>query len=263
MTVTATTMGTNILASQLGDRTATGLPWNSGQADAGQADFRSEASPVAPAVAVTLSERAKVILAKANADQKVADRLDQIVSATRGRGQGQATSLNKAGADIMAKYGDLPGAGQWAANASADTIGLLKAGLNGFDLPRIEGFARTMQAGGEVRLGQETMSEDEQFVQSIQLRLANQIVSLEKSGQDEQAQALRGAIRSGTVQVRKADDVPDLNLNYSVSHFADAGGGGTTSSWNWNPTGDAKAALDGGRAITVGGVDRGAFFISW
>jgi len=263
MTVTAATTGTNTLFGLLGDRTATGILRSSGEADVGQADSRSEASPLAAASTVTLSDRAKAILAKANAEQKVADRLDQIISGAKERGQGNAALLNKAGADIMARYGDLPGARQWAANASADTLGLLKTGLNGFDLQRIEGFAKTMQAGSEVRLGQETMSEDEQFVQSIQLRLADQIVSLEKSGQGEQAQALRSAIRSGTVQVQKADEVPDLNLNYSVSHFADAGGGGTSSSWNWSPTGDAKAALDAGRAIAIGGVDRGAFFISW
>lgn len=263
MTITAATIGTNSLFGQIGDRTTTGLSASSGGAGAGQIDTRSEASPLGSASTVTLSERAKAILAKANADQQVADRLDQIVSAAKGSRQDQATALNKAGADIMARYGDLPGARQWAANASADNLGLLETGLNGFDLQRMEGFARTMQAGSEVRLGQETMSEDEQFVQSIQLRLADQIVSLEKSGQNDQAQALRSAIGSGTVQVQKTDDVPDLNLRYSVSHFGDAGGGGTSTSWNWNPTGDAKAALDAGRAIAVGGVDRGAFFISW
>jgi hypothetical protein len=234
------------------------------------------------ATIVDLSDRAKAILERAKRDQEIADRLDRMFAASGERGKSRESAATKpstfedivgsvsgdvkeddAGADILEKYGELPQAGQWAANARADNVGLLQAGSNGFDVRRMESFVRTMNAGSEVFLGQENMSEDEQFVQSIQLRLAGEIVSLEDAGMADKAQALRAAIANGAVRVQKSSDVPELNLNYTVTHFADAGGGGSSSSWVWNPTGEAKAALDDRHAIAIGGGDRGAFFLSW
>jgi hypothetical protein len=234
------------------------------------------------ATIISLSDRAKAIMERAKRDQQIADRLDRMFAASGERGTSRDSAVTKpttfedivgsptggakeddAGTDILAKHGDLPQAGQWAANARADNVGLLQAGTNGFNVRRMEGFVRTMNAGREVFLGQENMSEDEQFVQSIQLRLAGEIVSLEDAGMADKAQALRTAIANGAVTVQKSADVPELNLNYSVTHFADAGGGGSSSSWIWNPTGDAKAALDDRHAIAIGGGDRGAFYLSW
>jgi hypothetical protein len=236
----------------------------------------------APATIIALSDRAKAIMARAKEEQTVADRLDRMLART-GDGEDADTSSDTSltlddvvgtsaaagssagdlGSDILETYGDLPQAAQWAANARADNVGLLEAGTNGFDVRLMEGLVRTMKAGGEVRLGGETMSEDQQFVQSVQLRLADEIVSLDDAGLTDMAQALRAAIGSGAIKVQRSTDVPELNLNYTVTHFADAGGGGTSGSWVWNPTGDAKAALDNRRATAIGGVDRGAFFLSW
>lgn len=235
-----------------------------------------------PATIVDLSDRAKAILDRAKVEETVADRLKQmltgpaddtgsgkdnkitfedLIGARSGRGTDPAGEARAN--EIMAKYGDLPQAEQWAANARADNLGMLEDGLNGFDLNRMEDLARTMRSGQEVRLGQETMTEDEQFVQSIQLRLGSEIVDLDAAGMTDKAQALRDAIRTGSINVQKTDDVPELNLRYTVTHFADAGGGGTRGDWDWRPKGEAKAALDERRAIAIGGVDRGAFFISW
>jgi hypothetical protein len=255
--------GADLLAL-LRDRRSTDAILNAGSAyNPGQGSVAQSASSENPATIVTLSDRAKAIMTKAQQDQKVADRLGEIVSAGKGKATAKPTQINKAGADILAKYGDLPSAKQWASNASADNVGLLEAGTNGFDLQRIEGYVRTMQAGGEVFLGPDTLTEDERFVQSIQLRLAGEVVDLEKAGLSDKAQALRNAINSGTVRVQRADEVPDLNLNYTITHYADGGGGGTSSTWEWNPVGDAKTALDSRQAIAIGGVDRGAFFLSW
>ncbi|MDQ2083947.1 hypothetical protein RA307_27490 [Xanthobacteraceae bacterium Astr-EGSB] len=234
------------------------------------------------ATIVHLSDRAKAIVERAKRDQQIADRLDRMFAASGKRGgsreSGETKSLTledmvgtssrdpkeeDAGTGVLAKYGDLPQAGRWAANARADNVGLLQAGTNGFDIRRMESLVRTMNAGREVFLGQENMSEDEQFVQSIQLRLAGEIVSLDDAGMGDKAQALRAAIGNGAVRVQKSSDVPELNLNYSTTHFADAGGGGSRSSWIWNPTGEAKAALDDRHAIAIGGGDRGAFYLSW
>lgn len=253
----------NLTASARDGRSINAMSSTGSASNTAQSSVAVSPSSQNPATIVTLSDRAKAIMARAEQDQKIADKLGEVVAAANGKAKGQSSQFSKAGADILSKYGDLPGAKQWAANASADNLSILTAGMNGFDLNRMENDVRTLQAGGLVRLGQEGMNEDEQFVQSIQMQLATKVVDLEKAGQSDQAQALRNAINGGTVKVQKSDDVPDLNLKYSTTHFADGSSGGTSSSWDWNPTGAAKTALDSGHAMAVGGSDRGAFFMSW
>lgn len=166
------------------------------------------------------------------------------------------------GAEILRKYGNLPLAETWAAQARADTIGLLQSGFG--DIDKWVGFARDMKAGQEVYLSPGRVpSDDESFQQAVNLQIAGQVISLEDSGRTADAQALRSAFNDGTINIRKSTAVADLNLNYQTVHFADAGGGGTTGSWDMKPTGAVKAALDSGNAIVFGGGDRGAFYLTW
>ncbi|MBN8938061.1 MAG: hypothetical protein J0H01_01160 [Rhizobiales bacterium] len=166
------------------------------------------------------------------------------------------------GAEIMRKYGNLPLAETWAAQARADNIGLLQSGFG--DIDKWVGFAREMKAGQEVYLTPGRVpSDDESFQQAVNLQIAGQVISLEDSGRTADAQALRAAFNGGTINLRKSTEVADLNLNYQTVHFADAGGGGTTGSWDMRPTGAVKAALDSGNALVFGGGDRGAFYLTW
>lgn len=166
------------------------------------------------------------------------------------------------GAAILRKYGNLPLAETWAAQARADNIGLLQSGFG--DIDKWVGFARQMQAGQEVFLSPGRVpSDDESFQQAVNLQIAGQVISLEDSGRTADAQALRSAFDGGTINIRKSTEVADLNLRYETVHFADAGGGGTTGSWDMRPTGAVKAALDGGNAIVFGAGDRGAFYLTW
>jgi hypothetical protein len=213
-----------------------------------------------PATIVDLSDRAKAVIDRAKQEQKVADQLrGQLDRATRSG----ATTEYDPGAEILQKYGDLPGAERWAAEARADNVGLLEAGAKTFDIGRMESIARSMKAGFEVQVFDSNMSEDEMFVVDTQLNLAMAITDLEDAGLTDRAQALRTAVASGSISFQKSSDVPELNLDYSVTHFADVGGGGTRTNWTWNPTGEARAALDNGRAYAFGAADRGAFLVSW
>ncbi|KAA2244272.1 hypothetical protein [Salinarimonas soli] len=158
--------------------------------------------------------------------------------------------------------GDLPSSARWAAHANADNLGLLKASLG--NSGKWIAFARELRSGQTVQLTPGRIpSDDESFQNSVRLDIARRIVDFEASGQTEKAKALRSAMDNGTIRFQKSSEVPDLNLRYEITHFADAGGGGTKSSWNWNPVGAVKAALDSGDAFAFGAVDRGAFYVSW
>jgi hypothetical protein len=220
------------------------------------------ASSSSPATIVDLSDRAKAVMERARTDQTAADRLDRALSALKA-GDTEKRPLSKEGEAILAKYGDLPGAEKWAAAASADNLGLLEEGLGTLDLRKIEEQQRRLLAGEQLNVGSADMSEDELFVDSAVRGLVNRMIDLENAGRTEEAAALRTAITDGTIKIQKASDVPELNLNYSVEHFADGSQGGTRSSWQWNPTGEAKEAWDAGRAFAFGGGDRGAFWLTW
>lgn len=174
-----------------------------------------------------------------------------------------ASGADDIGADILRQYKGLPSAETWAAQARADNIGLIRSGLENPD--KWVDTARRLDAGNVVRIRDDgsVPSDDEAFQQAVNLDLGRKIMDLEDGGRMDQAADLRAAIQNGTLRIQKSSEVPDLNLRYTTTHFADARGGGTRSDWHWNPTGAAKAALDDGRAMTVGGVDRGAFYLSW
>jgi hypothetical protein len=187
--------------------------------------------------------------------------------ATARLGFGPATkvSLSDQAKTFVAKAtasDELPQSAKWAAQAKADNIGLMKAGLG--DADKWIGIARQLNAGQQVQITPGRVpSDDESYQIAVNLALANQFISLENSGNSDAAQALKSAFNDGTLNIQKAETVPDLNMDYKVWHFADAGGGGSSSSMSLNPTGAIKAAIDNGRAMTGGGGDRGAFYYSW
>lgn len=174
-----------------------------------------------------------------------------------------AKRADDAGADPLERNEGLPSTETRPARARTDTIGLIRSGLE--DPDKWIGIARRLGAGEIVPITEDgrTPTDDESFQDAVNLDLGRKIAELEDDGRMDQARSLRAAIADGTLEIRTSSDVPDLNLRYTVAHSADAGGGGTRSDWHWNPVGDGKSALDGGRAMVFGGGDRGAFYVGW
>jgi hypothetical protein len=93
--------------------------------------------------------------------------------------------------------------------------------------------------------------------------IARKISDLQDKGMTDQAQALSDALQNGTLKFQKASDVPDLNMQSWMIHFADAGGGGEMGSTSVKPIGAPKAAIDSGKALALNMGDRGDFYVTW
>lgn len=79
------------------------------------------------------------------------------------------------------------------------------------------------------------------------------------------AQGLREAIANGTVRIRKAEDVPGVNLKTTITYFAGAGGtvGMSTENRTFNPTPEIQAEIDSGHAMTFWNINQGDLYITW
>jgi hypothetical protein len=107
------------------------------------------------------------------------------------------------------------------------------------------------------------VSDDVLFVFTVHSQIALKISDLREKGMTDQAQALGDALRNGTLKFQKASEVPDLNMQSWMIHFADAGGGGEMGSSSVKPTGAPKAAIASGKALALSMGDRGDFYITW
>jgi hypothetical protein len=238
---------------------------------------------------VDLSEHAKAILAQAATDRDVANRLQAQVQAGRGHDRGTnspqtasgsqksifdqiydlgrelASSAdtpngqvsNSAGADVLG------GKPIWQQKGSADNIAILQAGAQLYNRPQaMEDIAKN---GGQFAESTEghVVSDDTLFVFEAHSQIAQNISSLRDKGLTDQAQALSAALQNGTLKFQNASDVPDLNMNSTIIHYADAGGGGEMGSTSLKPAGAIKAALDGGQALALSMGDRGNFYVTW
>lgn len=80
----------------------------------------------------------------------------------------------------------------------------------------------------------------------------------------EAAQALREAIADGTVRIRKAEDVPGVNLKTTVTYTKGIGGGGmSTQDRTFNPSPEIQAEIDSGHATTMWNKNQGDLYITW
>lgn len=142
------------------------------------------------------------------------------------------------------------------------------SGFEGLDLKNLEDIERRLNRGEQLRLDRPT-TEAERVVDGVASSLASNVVRLENDGQVDKAQNLRDAMANGTVEIRRVADVPDLNLTRTVRFFADAGGGGSSTSMTSHPAGEVKEDFENGRSIIIGMKhldgkgDHGAFYINW
>lgn len=85
-----------------------------------------------------------------------------------------------------------------------------------------------------------------------------------KANHPEGAERLQEAINNGTALVRKAEDVPGLNLKTNVVYSIGPGGGGmSTQDRTFNPSAEIRAEIDAGRAATSWNINHGDLYITW
>jgi hypothetical protein len=241
-----------------------------------------------PATIVDLSDHAKAVLAKAATDQVAATRLEAQVQASKGKidGLNHANAQNSSKKSIFDQIHDLgrelttsvspdaqasasagddvkAGIPIWQQTGSADNIAILQAGAQLYNRPQaMEDIAKN---GGQFASPTEghVVSDDVLFVFTMHSEIARKISDLQDKGMTDQAQALSDALQNGTLKFQKASDVPDLNMQSWMIHFADAGGGGEMGSTSVKPTGAPKVALDSGKALALNMGDRGDFYVTW
>jgi hypothetical protein len=240
-----------------------------------------------PATIVDLSDHAKAVLARAKTEQVAADRLEAQVRASSSDALGSnrsttgnspekstfdqihdlgrelTTSAGAPNASDSAGKDFLGGTPIWRQTAAADNIAILQAGAQLYNRPQeMEDIAKN---GGQFASPTEghVVSDDVLFVFTVHSQIALKISDLREKGMTDQAQALGDALRNGTLKFQKASEVPDLNMQSWMIHFADAGGGGEMGSSSVKPTGAPKAAIDSGKALALSMGDRGDFYITW
>jgi hypothetical protein len=240
-----------------------------------------------PATIVDLSDHAKAVLARAKTEQVAADRLEAQVRASSSDALGSnrsttgnspekstfdqihdlgrelTTSAGAPNASDSAGKDFLGGTPIWRQTAAADNIAILQAGAQLYNRPQeMEDIAKN---GGQFASPTEghVVSDDVLFVFTVHSQIALKISDLREKGMTDQAQALGDALQNGTLKFQKASEVPDLNMQSWMIHFADAGGGGEMGSSSVKPTGAPKAAIDSGKALALSMGDRGDFYITW
>ena len=236
-----------------------------------------------PATIVDLSDNAKAMLARNASDQvaakKLAAQVDAFRSSNKGSAQSdKASSNNKSIFDQIHDLGNglkaskdqtsagdsvLSGTPLWQQQGNADNIAILEAGAKLYN--NAQAMQDLAKNGGQFASSTEgqVVSDDVMFVFATHSAIASHITALQDKGMTEQAQSLSDALQNGTLKFQKASDVPDLNMQSWAVHFADAGGGGTMGSTSVKPTGDTKAAIDGGKALALSMGNRGDFYVTW
>ncbi|MBB1092261.1 hypothetical protein HUU61_13270 [Rhodopseudomonas palustris] len=228
--------GTNMSANGAVASLIQGAGWSSAAtASAGGASSPSgpSAASSAPTDIVDLSNRAKQILARARSEQLAADKLTDLLLSLHSSERNKTTQQVKAndGSSLFDQLSSTtkaqpPNTTQWEAGS---------------------------------KYGDPTIS-DADFLAQIKPALMNSAQGLPP----EQRQALESAINNGTLNIQKASDVAGLNYRSTVSYTGTPGGlQGMSVNHQSNPTGDAKDALDQGRAYAFWTADRGDVYVSW
>lgn len=250
-------------------------------------------SSAAGSTIVNLSDHAKAVLAQAAVDQVVADQLKAQVQAAKGgtasanysNAQSWSRSIfdqihdigreltpsdsppnaSAPNAQTPASASDdvLAGIPVWQQQGSADSIAILQAGAQLYN--KSQAMQDLAKNGGQFASSTEghVVSDDVLFVFDMHSQIARKISDLQDKGMTDQAQALSDALQNGTLKFQKASDVPNLNMQSWMIHFADAGGGGEMGSTSVKPTGATKAAIDSGKALALNMGDRGDFYVTW
>jgi len=239
-----------------------------------------------PPTIVSLSPDAKAVLEQLNSAHEAANDLHQEVVRLKKGAQDEGTPFDRilfrfskidfASSELFSLKAEIP-------TSLAELSDPLKAeifdplthlqktaasGFEGQDLKNLEDIERRLKRGEQLRLDRPT-TEAERVVDGVASALASKVVRLENDGQVDKAQHLRDAMASGNVEIRRASDVPDLNLTRTVSFFADAGGGGSSTSMTSYPVGEVKEEFENDRSIIIGMKhldgkgDHGAFYINW
>lgn len=216
----------------------------------------AEKGETSPATRVELSDGAKAMLERARIGQAVADRLAETLAASAGRGGAAQKPRGGVAANGVSQFlrsvtGGNGGQGNAPPSKAAQVTPRSSAAWENY-----------------APYGDPTIS-DQEFLGSIKDTLLAQAEYYDQSGQPpEVGQALRDAIRNGTVTVQRASQVEGLNFHSTQSFTPSVHGGGYDSigGTTQNPTGATKQAIDQGRAIAMWHQDRGDIgdiYVSW
>jgi hypothetical protein len=187
-----------------------------------------------PATNVTLSDQAKAIIARAQADQAVADRLQQAVDQSNGKTTSNSTSQS----------GSLDKIYQQISSANAQTG----------SQPNI--------VDGSI-YGSPSISNTE-FVAKYKNTLEWMVAQTAKDNSPQQAAALQAAIDNGTLKIQQASSVPGDTVRENITYTQGANGGsGMSTTQTGTVTGSAETAIQSGNAFQMWTEDRGTVYVSW
>jgi len=198
---------------------------------------------------VVLSERAQAILARAKTEQAVVAQLAKILQGSQSEG-GSSPARNGL-EDPSEIFKAIAERQQKDADSSSETSAHSEKGVT-----KTQNYAP---------YGNPNIS-DGAFKAEITEYLLNVADGYDQAGRPpEVGQALRDAVRNGTIKIEAASDVADLNYHttHSFTNSVHGGGYDSFSSWTLTPKGAPKEALDAGRAIAMWNYNRGDLYISW
>lgn len=206
-----------------------------------------------PSSTVDLSDRAKAMLERSKVEQAVVEKLaDMLAMASDARSSQQLLPMSVD--EISQFFQSVTG----RMNArSADNAGTM---ANAAD-----GAKSNVAWENPAPYGDPTIS-DEAFMAKLNESLLSTADFYDELGRPpEVGQALRDAVKNGTVKVQRASDIPDLNLTSTQTFTPSVNGGGYDSSGGLelHPTGATKDAIEQGRAVAAWHMDRGNIYISW
>lgn len=193
----------------------------------------ASSSSADPVDTISLSERAQQILARANSEQRVADKLSALLQSLRNPDGEPAPALGKSGngsslfRQLSGQASSKSGFIQWEAGSKYGDPAISDADFLTKYRPGPESYAEGLSP--------------------------------------EQRQAFETAISNGTLQFQKASEVDGLNYRSTVTYTGSPGGlqGMTVTHQSSAPTGAAKDAIDHGRAYVFWTEDRGDVYVTW
>lgn len=201
---------------------------------------------------VELSDRAKALLARAEVEQAVIAQLKKVFQPSQSSDQdGASQTTTDDPAQIFQSIADRLNKAAGAAHQGQTDTASKNTGATAWQ--------------NAAPYGDPNISDAAFFSEMNDSLLAIADFYDQQGRPPDVGQALRDAVRNGTVTIQRASDVPDLNFKSSQTFTKSVHGGGYDSfgSTSQNPTGATKEAMDSGRALAMWNYNRGDIYISW
>jgi hypothetical protein len=192
-----------------------------------------------PAVVVQLSDEVKATIAKAKADQAVADWLDQQIAAAKSTATGGTTWKVASASDAeLPAFEDIIGPAQ-------ETAGTVDLNDPAASLKDPAGYLRAIEAAhvrpdGSVESWTETKTDifnvpsTPQEIDHWYETKGQSLIAWAQAVPSEGETGLAQAIQNRSVTIQDARDIPGLNYHNSFTYQGGEGGSGGSSTFSWN-----------------------------